>query len=468
MISETIRQLTGKGSDALAWDGIFKYFNSTHQKGETGYVQGEKIAVKINLNNADDHGEMDGATNISPQMVLGLLRQLVSEANVPAANITFYDVSRHIPSTIFDLCKQEYPDVNFVDKDGGDGRIKGEPDTGHPISWSQVPDLEPLANPAFTAYLPTCVTEADYIVNFGNLKAHSLAGMSICAKNMLGSFFAPNTSGLQPPQAAGIHPYIAARTSDGYDMRPMASYNSLVDLMGDRDLGGKTLLFLVDGLFAATSQGVTLDYRCKWESAPFNGNWTSSLFASLDMVAIESVCLDFLRAEQAVSDEMGNVTGNIDNFLHEAAQANNPPSGTFYHPGSNERLESLGVHEHWNNAQDKKYTRTLGTGEGIELVPIIHVWGSTSIDPPVLGDDIEVYPNPAYDYIRIRFPEQPTVNRNIEIYNFNGVLLYTELLTSGLYGNIHEVNVSEFKGPLVLKISTGNNTYSKIVFRRPC
>jgi hypothetical protein len=34
------------------------------------------------------------------------------------------------------------------------------------------------------------------------------------------------------------------------------------------------------------------------------------------------------------------------------------------------RLASLGVHEHWNNAEEKKYSRNLGTGQGIELVAI--------------------------------------------------------------------------------------------------
>jgi parallel beta-helix repeat protein len=55
--------------------------------------------------------------------------------------------------------------------------------------------------------------------------------------------------------------------------------------------------------------------------------------------------------------------------LHEAALADNPPSGTVYDPENDgTRLASLGVHEHWNNPVDKKYSRNLGTGEGIELV----------------------------------------------------------------------------------------------------
>jgi hypothetical protein len=62
-----------------------------------------------------------------------------------------------------------------------------------------------------------------------------------------------------------------------------------------------------------------------------------------------------------------------DDYLHEAALADRPPSGTFYdpdHAAKVTRLESLGVHEHWNNAQEKRYSKNLGKGEGIELVGV--------------------------------------------------------------------------------------------------
>ena len=49
--------------------------------------------------------------------------------------------------------------------------------------------------------------------------------------------------------------------------------------------------------------------------------------------------------------------------------ANNPPSGVVYDPESAEtRHQSLVVIEHWNNPIDKKYSRNLKTGNGIELV----------------------------------------------------------------------------------------------------
>jgi hypothetical protein len=61
--------------------------------------------------------------------------------------------------------------------------------------------------------------------------------------------------------------------------------------------------------------------------------------------------------------------GNVDNYLHEAALANKPPSGVRYDPeGDGTGLDSLGVHEHWNNPADRKYSRNLGTGNGIELI----------------------------------------------------------------------------------------------------
>ena len=54
--------------------------------------------------------------------------------------------------------------------------------------------------------------------------------------------------------------------------------------------------------------------------------------------------------------------------LHQAADSTNWPAGIKYDPDSTGvHIYSLGVHEHWNNATDKKYTRNLGTGNGIEL-----------------------------------------------------------------------------------------------------
>jgi hypothetical protein len=154
----------------------------------------------------------------------------------------------------------------------------------------------------------------------------------------------------------------------------LGRYRAIVDLMGHPALGGKTLLCLVDGLFG----GYFADaHPHKWNMPPFNTNWPSSLFVSQDPVAIDSVCYDFLLNEwpNIVNNGSTNagtaLQGGAEDYLHEAAQANNPASGTFYDPAkTGVRLASLGVHEHWNNATNKQYSRNLGAGQGIELVAL--------------------------------------------------------------------------------------------------
>jgi len=46
------------------------------------------------------------------------------------------------------------------------------------------------------------------------------------------------------------------------------------------------------------------------------------------------------------------------------------------------RLESLGVHEHWNNANDKQYSRNLGAGNGIELVNVNNATMTAALHRP--------------------------------------------------------------------------------------
>jgi hypothetical protein len=137
----------------------------------------------------------------------------------------------------------------------------------------------------------------------------------------------------------------------------MGDYNGLVDLNGHAQIGGKTLLYIVDALYATKHNEYRLDPSCKWQSTPFNGRWTSSLLVSQDGVAIDSVALDFLRSEPTLASI---VTGAaVDNFLHAMAQ---PPAAIAYDPERDGRpLTSLGVHEHWNNAMEKKYGSLAGS-----------------------------------------------------------------------------------------------------------
>jgi uncharacterized protein (DUF362 family) len=356
MLSGTIRSVGDATTDKAAWNKIFIDFNKRHGKGAVGYKKGEKIVIKMNLNQMHNHGTGTNDSYIAPQLSQALLRQLVQQVGVAPADITIFDAIRNVPSTIFDRGSKEFPGVHFVDSTDTDGREKAVVDKTKPMVFAQG---------GLTFYLPTVVTQAEYMINVAGLKGHTMAGMTVAAKNHQGTILKADGSA----GARDVHVSLAVRGGGrGPAPQAMGAYNGLVDMNGHPEIGGKTMLYIIDGLYATQHNEFRLTPVCKWSSAPFNGNWTSSLFASQDGVAIDSVALDFLSNEPSLKTI---VTGAVDNYLHEMALANQPPSKTVYDPAkTGKALASMGVHEHWNNAADKKYSRNLGKGAGIELVSV--------------------------------------------------------------------------------------------------
>ena len=343
MVSRSIRGLTNQKDDAQAWSAIFHYFNRTHGRGNVGYKAGEKVAIKPNLNNTTDHGTID-RLNSSPHLILSLVRQLTGPGKVPQSSITVFDTSRFIPGNLYDKIHGEFPGVVFVDHIGGDGRVKAE----------FKPNAIPFSITGRNATgLDTTVVEAAYLIDAALLKGHVSSGVTLCAKNLFG--------------ATSINPDWRKNAHDGFppnhDGSP--SYSAFVDFLGHKDLGEKTMLFIVDGLYG--SENADGPPKRKWKMAPFNDAWPSSIFMSLDGVAVDSVGFDFLTSEWPDLVDIKNA----DNYLREAALANDPPSKTFYDPERDGiRCRSLGVHEHWNNAADKKYSGNLGKAHGIELFQV--------------------------------------------------------------------------------------------------
>lgn len=167
--------------------------------------------------------------------------------------------------------------VNFV------SRINGVADMNAPIVWTA--HESDVIN-----YLPTCVTEADYLINLATLKGHDY-GITLCAKNHFGSFI--NDYRLRAPQQAQLHGNVSRQK--------MGDYSVLTDLMGNYQLGEKTMLYMFDALICPS--GNTVDITAEnstWKQAPFNNSFTASLFFSQDPVAIDSVGADFLMNEPTV------------------------------------------------------------------------------------------------------------------------------------------------------------------------
>ncbi|NWG12798.1 MAG: DUF362 domain-containing protein [Acidobacteria bacterium] len=363
MMSGSLQALTGERSDAAAWRAIFRHFNKTRNGTDRSYTAGEKIAVKVNLvgcivtraGSVDPESyEMTKALdymNTSPQMMSALLRQLVSAAGVKQSDIAIGDPLSRFPAQYYEMLRRDFPDVQYMDHDGG---TPSQPRRGvrpSPVAfyWSSRP------SGTTQDYIPDVYAEATYFINLANLKSHVSAGVTLCAKNHFGSL-------ARTPVEKGyfnMHDSLA-RTTPGY-----GHYRDLVDLTGHAHIGGKAVLYLIDGLYAGVHPIESSPK--KWNRAPFGGDWSSSLLVSQDPVAIDSVAFDLLWAEW---NDYPHMSG-ADDYLHEAALADNPPSGTFYdpdHPTPTVRLASLGVHEHWNDPEDMQYSRNLGTGKGIELV----------------------------------------------------------------------------------------------------
>jgi hypothetical protein len=354
MLRQSLRLLCGARTDAQAWVALFRHYNRTHGRGETGYQAGERVAVKINMNCSSRHADSIHGLYNTPQVTKTLMRQLVQQAGVRESDLVVYDASRFIPDAVFLPIHAEFPRIRFEDRDGGDGRFKVQPDKKVALHFG-----DPATPDHGKTYLPACVTGATYLINASVLKGHAIAAVTLCAKNHFGSVYRENTGSNDPHKGwnpSNMHDSVTVRS------QRMGSYNALVDLMGHKDLGGKTVLYLIDALYAAPHQNQGLE---KWQSPPFNGHWTASVFASQDPVAIDSVAVDFFAAEKTAK----LMVGAADNYLHEAALAQRPPSGTRYDPeGNGTPLASLGVHEHWNNPEKRQYSRNLGTGQGIELV----------------------------------------------------------------------------------------------------
>jgi hypothetical protein len=342
MLIESLTALTGEKTEKKAWTALFKDFNSRHNRNNQSYQSGQKIAIKINTNNTYSHKDSP-ELNATPQLILSTLKSLIIEAGIPQKNITVFDASRFITDNIFNKCNAVFPDVVFVDNIGGDGRVKSTY-TDNAIPYS-------VDNGKLATGLATCAVEADYMINMALLKGHVGQGVTLCAKNYYG--------------VTSIHNDWRKNAHNNFnpDRQGKPQYLTFVDFIAHKDLGEKTMLFLIDGIYGSKLVNGIPDP--KWKMEPFNNSWACSLFASQDPVAIDAVGLDFLRCEWPDAPDMAF----SDQYLIEAAMAQNPPSKVKYDPQrNNASISSLGVMEHWNNPMEKKYSRNLGKKEGIELL----------------------------------------------------------------------------------------------------
>ncbi len=380
MLSLTLRKISGASTDEAAWDKIFAYYNEravTPRAG--GYRAGEIVAVKLNLNNSKPVVPVN-LVNVSPQLAFAMIQQLVHHAHVAPSEILVYDAQRDIYPGLLDKIWNEYKDVRFVQKNAPDSVHQKHPVFGRVQNLEAANWVEGMSYSANSydnaRFVPRQVMDATYIVNIALVKAHSYpfaeaeggdegqTGVTLTGKNHFGSIKGPGElhSILNTDQGGTSH-----------------AYSPIVDLSASPNLGAKTIVYVLDGLYCARRH---MSYPLHFPNAPFhnpvepyeNPNWPSSILASLDGVAVDSVGLDVLYAQTKHNvDENGHprimIRENAEDYLIEEATAEHPPSRTVYRQNG-KRVTSLGVFEHWDDDCSRQYSRNKDpkAGKGIELV----------------------------------------------------------------------------------------------------
>jgi len=386
MLVDAVLKLGGDPNLNKSWDALFRSFNFKKSQVEKGYSPGESFFIKVNqgtangyLRNIGRNGGFDVPERVSksqkaqsglvgtcetyPSVVLEILRELVYVVGVDQRDISIGDPMSHIYNYNYEVWATEFPDVLYVDRaTSSHGRTRIHPTEKDLLFYSDKTQRDKLYD---------VIEDADYLINVANLKPHGRAGISLTAKNHFGTHASRSSYHLH---YSLISPVSVGNPSNG----GYGKYRAMVDMMGSKYLGRNTLLYVVDALYG----GGSLETRVpvKYFMPPFNNDWSNSVFLSQDQVALESVCYDFLRTEwngtyahssaNNAFESMPNANG-VDDYLHQAADPSNWPTGITYDPDqSGQALGSLGVHEHWNNAGQKQYSRNLGLPRGIELISV--------------------------------------------------------------------------------------------------
>jgi len=432
MLVHGLMDMTGEPTALSAWNAIFRYFNSNHGRGDIGYTSGEKIYIKINLTNSCC--SVSGTTKTSgfeqmdatPELSLAMLRQLIDVVGIAQTDVYLGDPYRTFHNLYWDVCHSIFPNVNYCDAQGMNGRHKTVATDTNVIKFS---------NGVNDVRIPKEYMDATYFINMPCLKTHNEGGITLTAKNHQGSIIEQGTT-VENQSAQIMHPSLPAN-NPGY-----GKYRHLVDYMGHNKLGGNTLLFIVDGIWAGRNWESIVE---KWQMGPFIGDYPSSLFLSQDEVAIQSVCFDFLLEEykNKPTDQKYPYLDGVDDFLYQAADPAYWPAGVEYDPeGDGSNIGSLGVYEHWNNATDKQYSRNLAIGDGIELVT--DTMGSMQL-PNAIKTYTEknkmsvwIYPNPASDQIFFEYSLNSPGKVLVEIYSINGDKI-SELRNTDEYTGSHQL-----------------------------
>jgi len=470
MFSEAIKKLSGKETEKEAWEAIFTYFNNNHGKGDVGYKTDETIFIKVNAvtayNGATANGGKQPASqpieyDTTPQTILSMLRHLVNVQGVPQKNIYVGDPLADLWDHMYQYFHAEFPDINYVSKRNVANRYKLVKSTEVGINYSDRGKvMTNLPNHVHSFFKE--MMDADYLINIPVMKGHRWGGITFCAKNHFGSNTSDGSWQLHKGLMDGNDDYDEEGRRYDYKL-----YRVMVDLMGNKYLGGKTLIYFMDALWSTSHEHQRPQ---KFQSSPFNNDWSSSIMVSLDPVAIESVCLDMMQKEFSEEDLTTSpprytyvLWEGVDDHLHQAASSEWWPEGIVYDPENDGTpIGSLGVHEHWNNVNDMKYSRNLGTGNGIDLVSIEQK-AMVGLQSLAGNNDfrIDVFPNPVTDIAKMKIENDFKGYVVINVFTSSGKKVKTVSFKKSSTIDEATIDLSGFvKGNYIVRLQSGNQLYS--------
>jgi len=233
------------------------------------YQPGQIIAIKVNFNNnssncTDTDNKIDGLIQPVNALVSGL-----AQIGVAPSDIHVYDAIRALPDRFVNmgLSGIEFFDANCRNT-AGFNYVPASKVTFYPPEGVLAPD----------EWVNNALMNATYLINMPIMKGnHTAAGVTLGAKNHFGTVNSPS----------GMHNLV---NIVGGTARH--DYNPLVDLLRSPLIGGKTILTVGDGLFAARHFNQAPE---TWST--FGNQVPNSLFFSVDKVSVDCIMHDLLAAE---------------------------------------------------------------------------------------------------------------------------------------------------------------------------
>jgi len=265
MVERGLMELTGAATVADAWAILLPR-----------YTPGQKIAVKVNLNNSRDGcTDTDNIIDALIEPVNALIGSLVA-AGIWEEDVRVYDALRPMMPHRF-YKRRRHRHAIYMDSGGcADEKATFKlTDTSLRVTFSH-PALQT------NRWLTDVLHQATYVINMPILKRHGLHPVTLGFKNHFGSLNDLGGGGDDNP-----HPYIDPR-----DHRYSPDHSPLVDIYANRNIADKTVLTVGDGLFGAPGVSAA---PVRWRT--YNDEAPNSLLFSRDPVAIDCVMCDLLHAE---------------------------------------------------------------------------------------------------------------------------------------------------------------------------